>query len=135
MSRKNLLAAVIALLATLPATAHHSTAMFDRNKRIWVEGTVKEWQWTNPHVWLQVMAADGSGKIIEQGFEIGAPNTLIREGFRKDSFKPGDKVKIFAAPYSNGSPGGLYFCARTPQGKWLVFGMGPGYKWPDECKN
>ena len=127
--------AALAAALSVPALAHHSTAMFDRDKRIWVEGTVKEWQWTNPHAWLQVYAPDPTGKIVEQGFEIGAPNTLIREGFRKDSFKPGEKVKIFAAPRRDSSLGGLYYCARNSQGKWLVFGMGPGYVGPPECKD
>lgn len=133
MSRRILLIAT-GLLTTVPALAHHSTAMFDRNKRIWVEGTVKEWQWTNPHVWLQVMAPDSAGKVVEQGFELGAPNTLIRDGFRKNSFKPGDKVKVFVSPRYEGL-GGLYYCARTPEGKWLVFGMGPNSKPPEECKD
>jgi hypothetical protein len=134
MSKKFLLTAVGVMAVAMPALAHHSTAMFDRSKKIWVEGTVKEWQWTNPHVWLQVMAPDSAGKVVEQGFEIGAPNTLIRDGFRKDSFKPGDKVKVFASPRFEGL-GGLYYCARTAEGKWLVFGMGPNATPPAECKD
>ena len=122
-------------LCGVAAQAHHSVAMFDQSKKIMVEGTVKEFQWTNPHVWLQVMADDGSGKVVEQGFEIGAPNTLIRDGFRKSSFKEGDKIKVVAAPRRDGSVGGLYLCGRTSEGKWLVFGMGPNSKAPEECKD
>ncbi|MGC3980443.1 MAG: DUF6152 family protein [Steroidobacteraceae bacterium] len=99
---------VAAMIAGLGANAHHSVAMFDQDKKVFIEGTVKEWQWTNPHAWLQVLAPDKTGAMVEQGFEVGAPNTLIRDGFRKDSFKPGDKVKVLAAPRRDGSVGGLY---------------------------
>lgn len=122
-------------LASVTALAHHSVAMFDHSKRVTVEGTVKEWQWTNPHAWLQVLAPDASGAQVEQGFEVGSPNTLVRDGFKKDSFKPGDKVKVFAAPRRDGTVGGMYICAKTAQGQWLVFGMGPNSKPPEECKD
>lgn len=123
------------LMLAAVSDAHHSVAMFDQTKKIVVEGTVKEWEWTNPHAWLQIMAPDGSKQIVEQGFEVGAPNTLVRDGFRKDSFKQGDKVTVVAAPRRDGSVGGLYLCARTAAGKWLVFGMGPNSVPPAECKD
>jgi hypothetical protein len=114
-----------ALASSATVWAHHSVAMFDADKRIWVEGVVKEFQWTNPHVWLQIDAPDGSGKVVEHGFEIGAPNTLVRDGFRKSSFNVGDKVKVLARPRKDGTVGGLFLCGRTAKGQWLVFGMGP----------
>jgi hypothetical protein len=123
------------LAAAAGATAHHSVAMFDQTRKVRIEGTVVEFQWTNPHVWLQVKAPDAKGALVEQGFEIGAPNTLVRDGFRKTSFKPGDKVSVLAAPRRDGTVGGLYLCARTTAGKWLVFGMGPNSKPPEECKD
>lgn len=125
----------VVMIVAVAGNAHHSVAMFDQDKKIFVEGTVKEWQWTNPHAWLQVMAPDKTGALVEQGFEVGAPNTLIRDGFRKDSFKPGDKVTVLAAPRRDGSVGGLYRCARTAAGKWLIFGMGPNSVPPPECKD
>jgi hypothetical protein len=137
MLRKLLLAALAGgmALSTMSAQAHHSVAMFDQTKKIVVEGTVKEWLWTNPHAWLQVMAPNDSGAIVEQGFEVGTPNTLVRDGFRKTSFKSGDKVKVVAAPRRDGTVGGLYLCARTAKGQWLVFGMGPNNKPAAECKD
>lgn len=115
-------AAASALMTTaMPALAHHSTAMFDHAREVTIEGTVKAWQWTNPHSWLQIMAPDKNGKVIEQGYEVGAPNTLFRSGWRVDTFKPGDKVTIVANPRRDGSPGGMLQAARTPDGKWLTW--------------
>lgn len=123
-----------ALLVASMAFAHHSVAMFDLTKTVIVDGTVKEWEWTNPHAWLQLTAADSAGNQVEQGFEIGSPNTLVRDGFRKDSFKAGDKVRVVASPRRDGTVGGLYLCGRTVDGKWLLFGMGPNSQKRPECQ-
>lgn len=127
MSHRYLFAALAAAAAALaiPASAHHSVAMFDTQKQVLVEGTVKEWQFTNPHAWLQVMVMH-NGKEVEAGYEARSPNALLREGFELESFKPGDKVKVLAAPRRDGSPGGMMLCARTSDGKWL--GSDPGTK-------
>jgi len=123
------------LIVSAAASAHHSVAMFDLTREIAVQGTVKDWQWTNPHAWLQVLVTDASGADVEHGFELGSPNTLVRSGFRKDSFKPGDKVKVIAAPRRDGTVGGLYLCGRTAEGKWLVFGMGSDTPARPECND
>ena len=122
------LAAAAVMTATAPATAHHSAAMFDSSKRITVEGTVKDWQWTNPHAWLQIIAPDDKGSMVEQGFELGSPNTLVRNGFRKDSFKPGDKVTIIGSPRKDGMPGGALTMVKTADGQWLQWGPGADAK-------
>ncbi|MFT3905913.1 MAG: DUF6152 family protein [Steroidobacteraceae bacterium] len=118
-------AAVLALLLGATAQAHHSVAMFDQTRNITVEGEVKEWQWTNPHAWLQLVVTDANGQTSEQGFELGSPNTLTRDGFKKTSFNVGDKVTVVAAPRRDGTVGGLFLCGRTASGQWLRFGMGP----------
>jgi len=127
---------LIAVLLACSGTvwAHHSVAMFDLTKEVTVDGTVKEWQWTNPHAWLQVLVTDSTGTEVEQGFEVGSPNTLVRDGFRKDSFKPGYKVRVIAAPRRDGTVGGLFLCARTVEGKWVIFGMGPNSPARPECQ-
>lgn len=134
MLKKYLSIGVGLWLACSAVFAHHTVAMFDHTKKVIVEGTVKEWQWTNPHAWLQIMAPDGTGAQVEQGFELGSPNTLTRDGFKKDTFKPGDKVKVVAAPRRDGTVGGMYLCAKTAKGQWLAFG-GPSGKAPEECKD
>ena len=135
MSAKPWSLVAILLVCSATAWAHHSVAMFDLTKEVTVDGTVKEWQWTNPHAWLQMLVTDASGAEVEQGFEVGSPNTLVRDGFRKDSFKPGDKVRVIAAPRRDGTVGGLFLCARTVEGKWVIFGMGPNSPARPECQD
>src|SRR5579872_7173126 len=79
--KKALIAAAIAGLAT-PALAHHSAAMFDRDKQVTVQGTVREFQYTNPHSWLLVIVMEPDGKTTEWSFEAEAPSTLLRSGIK-----------------------------------------------------
>jgi hypothetical protein len=89
-----------------PASAHHSFAMFDNQKQMTLEGTVKEFQWTNPHTWIQVMVKDKSGKDVEWSIEGGSPNGLSRQGWKRTSLKPGDKATVIIHPLKDGSNGG-----------------------------
>src|SRR6478736_7045110 len=80
VSKKMLALAGVAVvsLASAPAFAHHSFAMFDNQKNVTLEGTVKEFQWTNPHSWIQLVVKDASGKEDEWSIEGGSPNGLSR---------------------------------------------------------
>src|SRR4051812_17494921 len=91
--------AAIALLAaaTAPLAAHHSAAMFDDDKVVELNGTIKEVQWSNPHIWIQVVV-DKDGQKTEWSFEGGSPNTLSRNGWKATTFKSGDLVVIRANP-------------------------------------
>jgi hypothetical protein len=100
------------------AAAHHSFAMFDNTKEQTLVGTVKEFQWTNPHTWLQVMVDDG-GKQVEWSIEGSSPNGLARRGWTRTSFKPGDKVTVIIHPLKDGSNGGSYVKATLPDGRTL----------------
>ncbi len=97
--------AVVALAAA-PAFAHHSGAMFERDKSVTLNGTIKEFQWTNPHSWIQIVARDASGKDVEWSIEGGSPNALIRNGWKPNSLKPGDKAVMVIHPLKDGGPGG-----------------------------
>ena len=89
------LAALVASAFAVPALAHHSFAMFDSDKTLTMTGTVKEFEWTNPHSWLRVMVEDqASGKTLQWALEMGAPAQQARVGWKPDSVKPGDKVTI-----------------------------------------
>jgi hypothetical protein len=89
-----------------PAFAHHSFAMFDNQKNLVLEGTIKEFQWTNPHSWIQVVVKDSAGKSVEWSIEGGSPNGLARSGWKRTSIKAGDKAVITIHPLKDGSPGG-----------------------------
>jgi hypothetical protein len=98
MNRPTLFAAVagVALVAAaVPAIAHHSfAAEFDRNRTITVTGNVTKLEWTNPHARLFVEGPDETGKTQVWDFELGPPNGLMRNGWRRDSLKPGHKVTV-----------------------------------------
>jgi hypothetical protein len=108
VSKKVLVLAGVAALALSggAAYAHHSFAMFDNAKTVTIEGTVKDYQWTNPHSWVQLMVKDASGKDVEWSVEAGSPNGLARQGWSRHSAKPGDKASIDIHPLKDGSAGG-----------------------------
>jgi hypothetical protein len=121
-ARIRLLCAAWLALATLvagTAAAHHSATMFDRSRAQVVTGTVKEFQWTNPHAWLQIAATDASGKTVEWSIEMGGINSLARSGYRPSTFKPGDTVSVHLAPHTDGVPAGLFLGARLGDGTVL----------------
>jgi len=105
-----LLAGVV-LVAARPLAAHHSAAMFDDTKVVELSGTVKALQWTNPHVWLQVVVED-QGRATEWSFEGGSPNSLSRQGWRSTTFKPGDVVTVRLRPMKDGTAAGQFIGAR-----------------------
>lgn len=98
--------AVMTLMAAGTALAHHSFAMFDAQKVVTIDGSVKDFQWANPHSWIQLAVKDPSGKSIEWSIEAGSPNVLVRQGWRKTSMKPGDEAQVTIHPMKDGSPGG-----------------------------
>jgi hypothetical protein len=103
--------AALALGAFLaaPAQAHHSFAMFDSAKQIEIEGTIKEFAWTNPHVGIYVVVAPKDGKPeTVWTIEATSPGNLSRMGWNKTTFKPGDRVKMTIRPLRTGEPGGAF---------------------------
>ena len=102
---------VAAMLIVAPAGAHHSAAMFDDAKVLELKGTVKELQWANPHIWLQVVV-DEKGKKTEWSLEGGSPNSLSRQGWRATTFKPGDAVTVRLNPMKDGTPAGSFIGAK-----------------------
>ena len=111
------MAGVAAALVAAPAFAHHSGAMFDSNKEITLQGTIKEFQWTNPHSWIQVNVADPAGKVTEWSIEWGGVSGLYQQGVRATSLKPGDKVTMVVHPLKNGNPGATVKSITGADGK------------------
>ncbi len=99
---------ILAAAATTPALAHHSAAMFDMDKTISVKGTVKDFQYTNPHSWLIVVAPGADGKDVEWSFEAEGPSTLLRNGIKKSSLPAGEKVTVRTHPMKDGRPAGAW---------------------------
>ena len=112
------LSAVAALALAVPASAHHSFAMFDAEKTVSVTGTVKEFEWVNPHSWLRVTIDDQTtGRTAQWAFEMGSPGQQAQRGWKPDSLKPGDKVTISFHPLKDGSRGGQLLTAAYPNGE------------------
>jgi hypothetical protein len=99
------LASALLLAAGATAQAHHSFAMFDMTKTMNTAGTIKEVQWTNPHVWIELTVQGPDGPAT-YSFEGAAIAVLKRVGWTKDSVKPGDAVTIVGHPFRDGRPGG-----------------------------
>jgi hypothetical protein len=99
------------LVAPHPVAAHHSAAMFDDAKVVELKGTIKELQWKNPHIWIQVLVQD-HGTTTEWSLEGGSPNSLSRNGWRSTTFQPGDEVIVRLNPMKDGSPAGQFIGAK-----------------------
>ena len=107
LDRAWLLIGVLALGAVLPAFAHHSFAMYEKDKTLTLKGEVKTFQWTNPHsvIWF-VVKPEGGGEPQEWGVETTSPGVLTRAGWTRNTIKPGDRVSVEFNPLRDGSHGG-----------------------------
>jgi hypothetical protein len=100
-----------------PVLAHHSFAMFDASVTTEAQGTIKEFQWTNPHSWIEIMVPDAQGKQVQWGLELGGPAGLTRGGWTPTTIVPGDKVTVRFHPRRDGSHAGQFLWMRLPSGK------------------
>ena len=105
------------VLIAAPAFAHHSAVMFDENKEITVKGTVKEFQYTNPHSWLLVDVKNPDGTVTTWGFEAEGPSTLTRAGIHKSDFAVGTELSITGHPMRDGRPAASWIKATRGDGK------------------
>jgi len=120
MKIKTIALAAAALSASaLPALAHHSFAMFDRQKETVLKGTVKTFQWTNPHSFIEIEVVDPQAAVTPYSIEMNSPNNLVHEGWKRSSIKAGDKVTVKVSPLRDGRPGGLYIGITLADGKYL----------------
>lgn len=99
--------ALLLLIAVIPAFAHHGTAGYDLEKIVTLKGTVADFEWTNPHAVVRIMAKNDKGENEEWTIELGAPGIMARSGWSKNSMKPGDEVIAETHPAKNGAPSGL----------------------------
>jgi hypothetical protein len=117
------IAGVAVAMVAVPALAHHSFAMFDANQSKELEGTVKEFQWTNPHAWIMLtVAKDGAEQ--QWAVEMGGPSGLARQGWRPKTLTPGMPIKLTVHPLRDGTNGGQFMSAVLPDGTKLGAGAG-----------
>jgi hypothetical protein len=101
------------------ASAHHSFAMFDRSHDVVLKGTVREFQWTNPHSFIELDVVGPQGAVAAYSIEMNSPNNLTRQGWKSSSLKVGDKVLLTMNPLRDGSHGGLFVAVQLPDGSVL----------------
>jgi hypothetical protein len=109
-------AAAATPLVAAPVLAHHSGAMFEPTLQRELHGTVKEFQWSNPHAWIEIDVADENGANTMWAVEMTAPNNLMRTGWNRRTLQPGDEVVLTIRPLRDGQPGGTFVKVTTPDG-------------------
>jgi hypothetical protein len=113
--QSSVLLTLLAFGVAVPAEAHHSGAMFDSGKSVTVTGTVREFQWTNPHCFIQLVETTSSGPA-EWSVEMAAPLELARIGWKRTTLSVGDKLTVVMHPMHDGSRGGRFVSATGPKG-------------------
>ena len=112
------LAGIAGYMCAIHSLAHHSFAMFDAGKRITVAGTVKEFQWTNPHAFILMMVTNGQGQLDQWAVEMGGPGGLARQGWVPKTLKPGMSISVIMHPLREGH-GGQFLAVTLPDGTQL----------------
>jgi Family of unknown function (DUF6152) len=113
--------ALMTIACWAPLWAHHSMAGFDRKTTTKLTGTVKTFNWQNPHCYIEVEVPgkDGAAPVI-WNVEMTAPGYLARAGWKKTSVKPGDKVTVAGNALITGEPGMLFISVTLPDGTTLT---------------
>jgi hypothetical protein len=125
--------AVMLVALAAPAFAHHSGAMFDRDKTVELAGTIVSFGWTNPHSWIEIDVPNSTGGTDKWGVECNSPNNMARSGWRSTTLKPGDQVTIQVHPLRSGEKGGRFMSVKLADGTVLTDTA--GYPTPAPSKN
>ena len=104
-------------LAGGPARAHHSHSMFDTSQEITVTGTVTNYSYRNPHVFLYLDVKDEKGEVVPWAVEMSNITNMQRRGIQRSTFKAGDMVTVKLNPLKDGRPGGNYTSVIAADGK------------------
>ncbi|NQE61478.1 DUF6152 family protein [Caulobacter sp. RHG1] len=121
--RSLLILASAGVLSAGAALAHHSTAMFDRKKVVTIVGVVTEYQWTNPHVFIELDVPEGGAKA-HYSIEAGDLRTMTNFGWKARTLKPGDRVTLTINPLRSGAKGGLLSSGTLSDGRTLRYEVG-----------
>ena len=100
------IALTAAAMSATPSYGHHSFASFDQTRQVTLKGVVREFQWTNPHSWLQLKVMNAEGVAEDWSIEMISPSVLGRMGWKRNSLKAGDEVIVVINPVKDGAHGG-----------------------------
>ena len=120
-----ILLSVLIASSAIAVSAHHSFAPFNLTSEKTIVGTIKQFDWTNPHTWIWIDVPNDKGGVDTWGVEGMSPNYLARRGWSRTTFKPGEKATIVVRPMKDGSPGGMFVRATLADGRELTFGAAP----------
>jgi len=116
------LAVMLATLAPQVSSAHHSGAMWDSSTTLTLEGIVKEFQWSNPHCWIQLLVSPSepaAAEAREWSIEMAAPIQVRQGGWKPGTLKAGDRIRVSIHPARDGSPTGNFISAVSTDGRPL----------------
>jgi len=117
LTRRGFLAAGAGVLTAGTARAHHSTSMYDMANPVTVRGTVKRFEWTNPHAFIFLEVKDDTGAMVEWEIEMMSLNHLRSYGWVRTTVKPGDVVAATGAPAKSGAPSMIAGVVELPDGR------------------
>jgi hypothetical protein len=119
MKRLSAAAILVSIAAGTPAFGHHSFSMFDGSKTLSITATVKKFDWTNPHVYIDVVVTGADGAPQTLSLESPSVSILTGLGWTRTSLQAGDQVSLVYNPMKGNAPGGALVTVTTPAGKVL----------------
>ena len=119
------LTAFASIIVSVPASGHHSIAMYDYSIDISISGVVSEFEWRNPHTWLHIMVEDETGTPALWTLEGNSTGQLTRVGWTADAVKPGDEVTVIIHPLRDTTRGGAIAALHLPDGRVFRAGGAP----------
>lgn len=122
-ARAAVLGLLVGALLGSPASAHHSFSMFDLTKTEDLQGVVTDFQWTNPHVYVELLVPGGQAGPMHYSIELLSPSLLMRQGWTHNMIKTGDKVSLVIYPLRNGERGGALYSVTLADGRTLKTGL------------
>jgi hypothetical protein len=113
------------LTVAAPVFAHHGFAVeFDKDSPLTLTGTVTKMEFMNPHIYFYLDVKSKDGKVVNWAFEGGPPNVIYRQGWRKDTLKPGDVVTVKGFRAKDGTHLAACSTVKLPDGREVSAGAG-----------
>ena len=114
-----LIALLVAVVIAAPTFAHHSTSMYDMQNPVTVTGSVKRFEWTNPHAFIFLEVKDPKGNVVEWEVEMMSLNHLRGYGWTRNTVKPGDVISCTGGAAKSGAPSMISSFMKLADGRGM----------------